>query len=80
MLESTQQTKKIDLHCYVINHQWFTVAYIILRICRTQIHRCFPQRYLLVTLSLVINQKKKKKKERRKKKIKDLLVTLGEFP
>ena len=30
MLESTQQLKKIDLDYYVINHQWFRVAYIIL--------------------------------------------------
>ena len=30
MLESAQQTKKIDLKCYVINDQWFRVADIIL--------------------------------------------------
>ena len=30
MLESAQQTKKIDLNYYVINHQWFRVPYIIL--------------------------------------------------
>ena len=30
MLESAQQTNKIDLNYYVINHQWFKVAYIIL--------------------------------------------------
>ena len=31
MFESAQQTKKIDLNYYVINHQGFRVAYIILR-------------------------------------------------
>ena len=30
MLESAQQIKEIDLDYYVINHQWFRVAYIIL--------------------------------------------------
>ena len=30
MFESAQQIKKIDLDYYVINHQWFRVAYIIL--------------------------------------------------
>ena len=30
MLESEQQVKKIDLEYFVINHQWFRVAYIIL--------------------------------------------------
>ena len=30
MLESVQQTKKIDLIYYVINHQGLKVAYIIL--------------------------------------------------
>ena len=30
MLESAQQTKKIDLNYYVINHQWFRVTYVIL--------------------------------------------------
>ena len=30
MLESAQQTKKTDLNYYVINHQLFRVAYIIL--------------------------------------------------
>ena len=32
MFKSAQQTKKliIDLNYYVINHQWFRVAYIIL--------------------------------------------------
>ena len=30
MLESVQQTKKIDLIYYVINHKGFKVAYIIL--------------------------------------------------
>ena len=30
MLETTKQIKKIDLDYYVINHEWFRVAYIIL--------------------------------------------------
>ena len=30
MAESVQQNKKIDLNYYVINHQRFTAAYIIL--------------------------------------------------
>ena len=30
MLESAQETKKIDLDDYVFNHQWFRVTYIIL--------------------------------------------------
>ena len=30
MLESEQQVKKIDLEYFVINHQWFRVAYIVL--------------------------------------------------
>ena len=34
MLESTQQIRKIDLDYYVINHEWFRVAYIIF--CKLQ--------------------------------------------
>ena len=30
ILESAQQIKEIDVDYYVINHQWFRVAYIVL--------------------------------------------------
>ena len=66
MLESAQQTKKVDLNYYIINHQWFRVAYIICVICKTQIRKSCLQRQHVATLSLIIN--KKKKKERKNKK------------
>ena len=34
MLESTEEIKKINLYYYVINDQWFRVAYII--VCKLQ--------------------------------------------
>ena len=59
MFESTQQIKKTDLDYYVINNQWFRVAYTV--IFRTEIRRSCPQRYFLATLSLIINKKRKRK-------------------
>ena len=62
MLESPQQTKKIDLYYYVINHQLFGVAYTLFCIIyRTQIRRSCLQRQLLATLSMINNKKERKK-------------------
>ena len=46
MLESTQQIKKIDLDYYVINHQWFRVAYIILCNLKNTNSDIFPAKVL----------------------------------
>ena len=82
MLESAQQTKKVDLNYYIINHQWFRVAYIICVICKTHIRKSCLQRQHVATLSLIIN--KKRKKERIKKDSKHfpklLPGILREFP
>ena len=57
MLESTQHTKKIDLNYYVINRQWFRVAYIILCNLQNINSQVLPTK----ALSLIINQRKDRK-------------------
>ena len=64
MLESAQQTKKIDLNYYAINHQWFRVTYIILSNLQNKNWLILPTKTppgYLVKIS-------KKKKERSKEK------------
>ena len=46
MLESTQQNKKIGLDYYIINHQWFSVAYIILCNLQNTIFQILPTKTL----------------------------------
>ena len=51
-LESAQQTKNIDLNCYVINHQlfgWFTLFYVIFR---TQIRRFYLCNSIYIVCSI----------------------------
>ena len=72
MLESAQQTRKIDLNYYVINHQWFRVTYIIL--CNLQNKNWLilptetPPGYLVKV--------GKKKKEVKKKKIQKIFASM----
>ena len=42
MLESAQQTKKIDLNYYVINHRFFSVDYIIFCIFQNKNSQTLP--------------------------------------
>ena len=62
----TQKHKKINLNYYLIIISDLGWLILFCLICRTQIRRPYPQRNLLATLSLIINNKKKKV---RKKKI-----------
>ena len=66
MLELAQNIKKIDLDNYVINHQWFRVAYIML--CNLQ----NTNSQILLTKTPpgnpVTDYFQKKKRKRKKKK------------
>ena len=73
MLESAQQTKKIDLNYYAINHQWFRVTYIILSNLQNKNWLILPTKTLLATLWKLA---KKKKKEVKKKKIQNIFASM----
>ena len=70
MLESAQQTKKIDLNYYVINHQWFMVTSVILRNLKSKNWLIFPTK----TPPGYLVKINKKKKEVKKKKFKTFLL------
>ena len=67
MLESTQQIRKIDLDYYVINYQWFRVAYIILCNLQEKNSQILPTRTNLGNPLTDDKQKKKKKEEKKSK-------------
>ena len=81
ILESAQQIKKIDLDHYIINHQWFKLAYTIL--CNLE----NTNSQILPTLPGNWSLTKKGKKFREKETFKDskhfckhLLGILGGLP
>ena len=89
MLESAQQIKKIDLDYYVINHQWFRVAYIILCNLQNTNSQILPTKRLPGNWSLTKKKGKEKKGKKFRKKetfkeskyfCKHLLGVLGGFP
>ena len=61
MLDSAKQTKKIDLN-YIINHQSFRVAYIVLCNLQNTNSQILPTKHLQAILLLIINEKKERKK------------------
>ena len=69
MLELTQQIKRIDLDYYVINHQWFRVAYIILCNLQNMNSQNLPTKTPPGNPITDYWQKKKKKKETKIQKI-----------
>ena len=72
MLESAQQTKKIDLNYYVINHQWFMVTSVILCNLKSKNWVIFPTK----TPPGYLVKINKKKKDVKKKKIQNIFASM----
>ena len=66
MLESAEQTKKIDLNCYLVNHQWLRVVYIILCSMQNTNLQILPKKTLPGGLITDFCQKKKENKKQKK--------------
>ena len=75
MLESADQTKKIDLIYHVINHQWFRVANIILCSLQNTNLEILPTKTL--PNNFITDYKEKKDSKHFDEY---LLGILGEFP
>ena len=67
MLKPAQQTKKINLNYFVINHQSFRLAYIILCNLQNSKSQILPTQIAPGNLITNYYQKKSKKKERKNK-------------
>ena len=64
ILESAQQTNKIDLNCFLINRQWFSMAYIILYNLQNASSQILPTKKISSYLITDYLQKKRKKKRK----------------
>ena len=74
MLESAEQTKKIDLNCYLVNHQWFRVVYIILCSMQNTNLQILPKK--TTPGGLIIDFYQEKKKKRNKRKIQNIFASI----